>query len=67
MKAICVLESILRKKDDEKFSIISSYFCENNDVIVKCSESPQSSLREKANKVCVFFLFTDEFSLMSCF
>lgn len=51
MKAICVLESILRKKDDEKFSIISSYFCENNDVVVKCSESPQSSLREKANKV----------------
>ncbi|KAH9665811.1 protein MODIFIED TRANSPORT TO THE VACUOLE 1 [Citrus sinensis] len=51
MKAICVLESILRKKDDEKFSIILSYFCENNDVVVKCSESPQSSLREKANKV----------------
>lgn len=51
MKAVCVLESILRQKDDKKFSIISSYFCENNDVVVRCSESPQSSLREKANKV----------------
>lgn len=51
MKAVCVLESILRKKDDEKFSIVLSYFCENNDVVVRCSESPQSSLREKANKV----------------
>ncbi|KAK1578075.1 hypothetical protein Q3G72_027332 [Acer saccharum] len=51
MKAICVLESILRKNDDEKFSIIASYFSENIDAVVRCSESPQTSLREKANKV----------------
>ncbi|RWR78285.1 Epsin domain-containing protein [Cinnamomum micranthum f. kanehirae] len=51
MKAVCVLESILRKKDDAIFSTIASYFSENIDVIIKCSESPQSSLREKANKV----------------
>ncbi|XP_024022488.1 VHS domain-containing protein At3g16270 [Morus notabilis] len=51
MKAVCVLESILRKKDDEPFSVVASYFSENNEVVVKCSESPQSSLREKANKV----------------
>lgn len=51
MKTICVLEAVLRKKDDEHFCIIASYFCENNDVVVKCSESPQASLREKANKV----------------
>ncbi|CAH9070924.1 unnamed protein product [Cuscuta epithymum] len=51
VKAICVLEAILRKKDDEHFGIIASYFTENNDVVVKCSESPQASLREKANKV----------------
>lgn len=51
MKAVCVLESILRRKDDEPFSVVGSYFSENKDVVVKCSESPQSSLREKANKV----------------
>lgn len=51
MKAVCVLEAILRKKDDEHFSTVALYFNENMDVIIKCSESPQASLREKANKV----------------
>ncbi|KAK7845303.1 vhs domain-containing protein [Quercus suber] len=51
MKAICVLESLLRKKDDEHFSTVESYFSENKDVVVRCSESPQASLKEKANKV----------------
>ncbi|XP_062087544.1 protein MODIFIED TRANSPORT TO THE VACUOLE 1 [Humulus lupulus] len=51
MKAVCVLESILRKKDDEPFTVVASYFSENIDAVVKCSESPQASLREKANKV----------------
>lgn len=51
VKAMCVLEAILRKKDDEHFSIVTSYFTENIDAVVKCSESPQASLREKANKV----------------
>lgn len=51
MKAVCVLDSIIRKKDDEPFSIIASYFSENNDSLIRCCESPQASLREKANKV----------------
>ncbi|KAK4477776.1 hypothetical protein RD792_017038 [Penstemon davidsonii] len=51
MKAICVLEAVLRKKDDGHFSVVASYFSDNNDVVVQCSESPQASLREKANKV----------------
>ncbi|XP_028789459.1 protein MODIFIED TRANSPORT TO THE VACUOLE 1 [Neltuma alba] len=51
MKAVCVLEAILRKRDDDTFSRIASYFTENKDVVVRCSESPQASLREKANKV----------------
>ncbi|XP_020590292.1 VHS domain-containing protein At3g16270 [Phalaenopsis equestris] len=51
MKAICVLESILKKQDDDYCSIIESYFSENNDTVVKCCELPQASLREKANKV----------------
>ncbi|XP_044497248.1 protein MODIFIED TRANSPORT TO THE VACUOLE 1-like [Mangifera indica] len=51
MKAICVLESILRKKDDENFLTIASYFSEKKDVVIRCSELPQTSLREKANKV----------------
>lgn len=55
MKAVCVLESILRKKDDEHFSTIAAYFSENKDVVVRCSESPQASLREKANKVYYCF------------
>lgn len=56
MKAVCVLESILRKKDEAIFSTIASYFSENIDVIIKCSESPQSSLREKANKVPIVLI-----------
>ncbi|XP_010545678.1 PREDICTED: VHS domain-containing protein At3g16270 [Tarenaya hassleriana] len=51
MKAVCVLEAILRKKDDENFSIVATYFSENMDVIQRCSESPQASLREKATRV----------------
>ncbi|CAA6666017.1 unnamed protein product [Spirodela intermedia] len=51
MKAICVLESILRSKDDADLSSIRSYFVEHGDCVVKCSESPQASLRDKANKV----------------
>ncbi|KAK4706316.1 hypothetical protein R3W88_034125 [Solanum pinnatisectum] len=51
VKAICVLEAILRKKDDTHCGAMASYFTENRDVVVKCSESPQASLREKANKV----------------
>ncbi|KAK8971074.1 VHS domain-containing protein [Platanthera guangdongensis] len=51
MKAICVLEAILRKKDDDYCSIIESYFSDNTDTVVKCCELPQASLREKANKV----------------
>ncbi|KAL5729097.1 ribonuclease Z [Ranunculus cassubicifolius] len=51
VKAVCVLEAILRKKDETHFAIIASFFTENIDAIVKCSESPQASLREKAIKV----------------
>lgn len=51
MKAICVLEAVLRKKDDGNFSVISSYFSDNSNVVIQCSESPQASLREKAHKV----------------
>ncbi|KAG6512684.1 hypothetical protein ZIOFF_030813 [Zingiber officinale] len=51
MKAICVLESILRKADDEQFIIIVSYFTENKESVIKCTELPQASLREKAIKV----------------
>lgn len=51
MKAVCVLEAILRKTDDEHFSTVALYFKENIYVVDKCSESPQASLREKANKV----------------
>ncbi|KAF2546635.1 hypothetical protein F2Q70_00023321 [Brassica cretica] len=51
MKALCVLEAILRKKEDGNFSIVHTYFSENTDVIQRCADSPQSSLREKANKV----------------
>lgn len=51
MKAVCVLEAILRKRDDEQFSIVASYFSENKDLVIRCTESPQSSLREKSTKV----------------
>lgn len=56
MKAICVLEAVLRKKDDEHFLVIASYFGDNNEGVVQCSESPQASLREKAMKVilCIY-------------
>lgn len=51
MKAICVLESFLRRKDEEYFLFVASYFSENRDSVVKCSELPHVSLREKASKV----------------
>ncbi|CAJ1955286.1 unnamed protein product [Sphenostylis stenocarpa] len=51
VKAVCVLESILRNKDDDNCSRMATYFAENNDLVLRCSESPQASLREKANKV----------------
>ncbi|KAL1566543.1 ribonuclease Z [Salvia divinorum] len=51
MKAICVLEAVLRKKNEWPFSVIASYFGNDKDVVVQCSESPQASLREKATKV----------------
>ncbi|KAK1367152.1 protein MODIFIED TRANSPORT TO THE VACUOLE 1 [Heracleum sosnowskyi] len=51
VRAVCVLDAILRKKEDENFSVVASYFSDNIDVVVKCCESPQASLREKANKV----------------
>ncbi|GFZ08069.1 ENTH/VHS family protein [Actinidia rufa] len=50
LKAVCFLEGILRRKDVEQFSIVASYFSESIDV-VRCSESPQASLREKSNKL----------------
>ncbi|GMI82085.1 MODIFIED TRANSPORT TO THE VACUOLE1 [Hibiscus trionum] len=53
MKAMCVLESILRRREDEHFIIVASYFTENKDIVLRCSESPQASLREKANKVLI--------------
>nr|XP_043609977.1 protein MODIFIED TRANSPORT TO THE VACUOLE 1 [Erigeron canadensis] len=51
VRGLCVLEAILRKKDDEQFLVVASYFSENIDAVIKCSESPQASVREKANKV----------------
>ncbi|KAL0462139.1 UNVERIFIED_CONTAM: protein MODIFIED TRANSPORT TO THE VACUOLE 1 [Sesamum latifolium] len=51
MKAICVLEAVLRNKQDANFSVIASYFGENKDAVVQCSKSPQASLRRKATKV----------------
>jgi hypothetical protein len=54
MKAICVLEAIVRKQDTDPYSIIASYFIENTASVVKCSELPQVSLREKASKVSLF-------------
>ncbi|XP_023526954.1 VHS domain-containing protein At3g16270-like [Cucurbita pepo subsp. pepo] len=50
-KALCILESIVRRSGDEHFSIVTSYFSENQDAVIGCSESPQASLRDKASKV----------------
>ncbi|XP_030525384.2 LOW QUALITY PROTEIN: protein MODIFIED TRANSPORT TO THE VACUOLE 1-like [Rhodamnia argentea] len=54
VRAICVLDSIVRIKDNEPFSIVASYFSENKELLIRCSLSPQASLREKANKVLSF-------------
>jgi len=51
MKAICVLEAIVRKQDTDPYSIVASYFSENSASVVRCCELPQVSLREKASKV----------------
>ncbi|GMP34934.1 hypothetical protein CsSME_00007594 [Camellia sinensis var. sinensis] len=65
MKAVCVLEAILRKNDDDSFSILASYFSENKDAVVRCSESPQASLREKSNKVRLFHIDVLEIHTLS--
>ncbi|XP_056167269.1 protein MODIFIED TRANSPORT TO THE VACUOLE 1-like isoform X2 [Syzygium oleosum] len=54
VRAVCVLDSIVRRKDNEPFSIVASYFSENKELLISCSSSPQASLREKANKVLSF-------------
>ncbi|KAF8025616.1 hypothetical protein BT93_F2452 [Corymbia citriodora subsp. variegata] len=54
VRAVCVLDSIVRRKDNEPFSIVASYFNENKELLIRCSLSPQASLREKANKVLSF-------------
>lgn len=54
VRAVCVLDSIVRRKDNEPFSIVASYFSENKELLIRCSLSPQASLREKANKVLSF-------------
>lgn len=50
-KAMCILESILRQRENTFFETVGAFFLENKDAIVNCSESPQTSLREKANRV----------------
>lgn len=50
-KAMCVLESVLRQRDNTFFETVGAFFHENKDAIVNCTESPQTSLREKANRV----------------
>lgn len=56
MKALCVLEAILRRRDDDHFSIITTFFTENPHAVIECSEMPQVTLREKANKVSYLLL-----------
>ncbi|KAI4325307.1 hypothetical protein MLD38_030719 [Melastoma candidum] len=51
MRAVCVLDAIVRRKDDNCFSVIASYFREGSSAIISCLESPQASLKEKAGKV----------------
>lgn len=50
-KAMCILESILRQRENTFFETVGPFFQENQDGIVNCTESPQTSLREKANRV----------------
>eukprot|EP00252_Welwitschia_mirabilis_P020041 TRINITY_DN4808_c0_g1_i1.p1 TRINITY_DN4808_c0_g1~~TRINITY_DN4808_c0_g1_i1.p1 ORF type:complete len:706 (-),score=132.07 TRINITY_DN4808_c0_g1_i1:675-2792(-) len=50
-KALCILESLVRQKEDADFEAICMYFHENQDSIISCRESPQASLKEKANRV----------------
>lgn len=53
LKAMCVLESMLRQqREDTSFGTVASFFQENTDAVVACLESPQASLREKTNRVC---------------
>lgn len=50
-KAMCILESILRQRENTFFETVGAFFQENQDAVVNCTESPQTSLREKANRV----------------
>lgn len=51
LKALCVLEEILRQKNSDFFRTVAKVFEEDAGIIKECLQSPQTSVREKAKKV----------------
>lgn len=50
-KALCVLEAIIRQRDQELFGAIVGYFEEDIAAIQSCLQLPQTTLRDKAVKI----------------
>ncbi|XP_002981733.2 VHS domain-containing protein At3g16270 [Selaginella moellendorffii] len=51
LKTLCFLEAVLRQRAVKPFGDVSQRFEANHASVIDCMDSPQSSLREKANKV----------------
>lgn len=51
LKTLCVLEAIVRQRDEEFFEAVAVYFEEDATVIRDCLQLPQATLRDKAAKI----------------
>ena len=51
LKAMCVLDAVLRNEGDAVCDTICAFFQEDATAVMECTESPQASLREKAKRV----------------
>lgn len=51
LKAMCVLEALLRQREVNTFGKVAALFEEDVSIVLECLQSPQSSLREKTKKV----------------
>ncbi|KAJ7538892.1 hypothetical protein O6H91_11G067900 [Diphasiastrum complanatum] len=50
-KVLCLLEAILRQKENERFDIVAGMFEDNSTAVANCLEFPHASLKDKAKKV----------------
>ncbi|KAI5058165.1 hypothetical protein GOP47_0026335 [Adiantum capillus-veneris] len=50
-KTLCILEAIVRQRDEEFFGVVADYFEEDATLIHDCFQLPQTTLKDKAAKI----------------